>query len=97
MLTITFKKIHGAIPIDNIYERSFSWRVRTEISVELEEEIVPSDEGWVPVIVEASGEELVWMGRNFTNIPRANPVMNPIQKWRGDFAAFIYDHLPRKE
>lgn len=97
MLTITFRRMNGAIPIDQEYERFYIWKVKTAISVEHEEEMFPADEGWVPIVVEASGDELDWMSRNFTGIPRANPVNNPIQKWRGDIAAFIYDHLPRME
>lgn len=52
--------------------------------------------GYKPTLVQADGDELEWLGRNFTGLPRAQPVMNPVQRWRGDFAAFIFDHLPKK-
>lgn len=55
----------------------------------------PSEYDWQIVSLEASEKELSWIGQNFSHIPSANVVNHPIQTWKGIFAEFIYDHLPR--
>ena len=73
-----------------------SWSVATKFQSKFP---IPQDwesYGYEVLKVTADGEELRWIGMNFTNLPRANPVLNTTQTWRGDLAAFIVDHLTRE-
>lgn len=44
--------------------------------------------------VQADGHELDYVRENFANIPYAKEC--GVQRWRGDIATFIADHLPVK-
>lgn len=56
---------------------------------------------YVATLVQADGHELDYVLDNYQNIPWASKKNEEhlqkirVQRWRGDFAAFIVDHLPR--
>lgn len=47
---------------------------------------------YVAILVQVDGDELYYIEGNFPNLPRSRN--GAVCKWRGDFAAFIFDHLP---
>jgi hypothetical protein len=50
-------------------------------------------DGYRVCLVQADGDELEWLKSHFSNLPHVNHML--VQKWRGDHATFIFDHLPR--
>lgn len=99
MITITFKKIVTEGYAEHSYSasRTVKWHLHSKLNQSLLNDTVSEEAGWKPVLVEADGEELTWLGVNISGIPRAIQATHPIQRWRGDIAAFIFDHLPRGE
>lgn len=67
-----------------------SWEVNEQLNGRLHNDL--EVEGFVCNFLQADGDELEYIQSMFQNIPLTS---NKVQKWRGDFAAFIYDHLPR--
>lgn len=79
---------------DKHVDATCTWRVHEKFDGLAHQEL--ADAGYVCVLVQAAGDERDWIGRNYSGIPRLTVgVSIPSEKWRGDTAAFIYDHLPR--
>lgn len=53
------------------------------------------DDGYTCTLVQADGDELMWIFRTFQNLPTTDQFVKSVQKWRGPFAQFIFDNTPR--
>ncbi len=90
MLTITLQReLKSGKPV----KATCKYRLHEKLDGLAHKEL--ADAGYRCVLVEASDDEREWIGRNYTNIPRCNSSTIDVEKWRSDFAVFIYDHLPR--
>lgn len=96
MLTVYFKKTVANVEPTYRYTRTLVWMHGHPLKNSIINETVSLENGWEPIMVEASGDELNWIGTNISGIPRMNAAAFPIQKWRGAYAEFIFDHLPRE-
>ena len=70
------------------------WHVGEKLPCDLSEK-------YTTLEVQADGDELVYIVQHFHNLPIAHicahtKTLAAVQKWRGDFAAFIADNLPQK-
>jgi len=99
MIKITLRRDYQTVAVNGVVQDKHAyaqcqWRFGEKLDKIAHQEMM--QKGYLPVAVEVSGEERDWVGRNFSGIPRVSVgVLTESEKWRGDFAAFIYDHLPR--
>lgn len=95
MLKITLRRTwQSAGGIQKHVDATCTWRIHEHFDGLAHQEL--ADAGYVCVLVQATGDERDWIGRNYSGIPRLSVGSGiPSEKWRGDTAAFIYDHLPR--
>jgi hypothetical protein len=86
---------------------SVSWVVGKKLNGHKMHEL--EAQGFTCLVLQADGHELEWIIRYFDNIPVAHVphpsvleaggerparMLAPVQKWKGEFAQFIFDHLP---
>lgn len=71
---------------DDQEERVYGWHVG---------ETAPIGQKFICEVseVQADGDELLWIERNFRNLPIHNT--SPVQRWFGEHAKFIVAHLGR--
>lgn len=85
MLFVAFNKVGF------VESKDIDWHVGEHLNAPLMEKL--EDEGYHVSLVQADGDELEWLKSHFSNLPHVNHML--VQKWRGDHANFIFDHLPR--
>jgi hypothetical protein len=69
------------------------FRVKNEkVAWQIGDKFPRNTEDYPCIEVQANGDELGFVIKSFNNLPHAIGVMR-VQKWRGEFAQFIYGNL----
>lgn len=89
MLYITFKGSQAG-------EFTITWHIGEKLSAFFQDKLEKAlkTEYPTPIEVQADGDELDFIQNNFINLPMVRNCR--VVRWKGDFAALIFDHLPRE-